>query len=112
MKKILFLAIVTFLVIVIINLSFSIITLWSKKDLLTRTQQELAKKQQEHQQLQQQLKQVAAPGFVEEQARDKLFLAKPGEVIVLFPSASPSAAVRQKQISKPIWQQWWELFWQ
>lgn len=110
MKKILFLAMVTFLVIIIINLAISIVTLWSKRDLLTQTQHELTQEQQQHQQLQQQLKQVTAPGFVEEQARDRLFLAKPGEVIVLFPSASPSAAPMQRVAMKPIWQQWFELF--
>lgn len=110
MKKILFFAAIVFLVIIIVNVSFSIVTLWSKRDLLTKTQQELAQEKQEHAKLQQQLKQVTAPGFVEEQARDKLFLAKPGEVIVLFPSASPSAVPKQQVLAKPNWQQWLGLF--
>lgn len=110
MKKIISLIVIIFLLTVIGNLIFSISNLWSKKDLLIQTKQRLAKEQQEHVKLQVQWQQVNTPSFIEEQARDKLFLSKPGEAVVLLPIASPSGQKVVDQENKPVWQQWWELF--
>lgn len=110
MKKIVFLIIIIFLLTVIGNLIFSISNLWSKKDLLTQTRQKLVQEQQEHAKLQMQWQQVKTPSFIEEQARDKLFLSKPGEAVVLLPTASPSGQKVGDQGSEPVWQQWWDLF--
>lgn len=111
MKRILFLFSVIFLVVLIINLFFSVITLWSKKDVLTQARLTLAQKQQKHEELVRDLAKVQDPSFVEEQARNKLFLGKPGESLVIFPSSTPSAIpVAGGTNWKPAWQQWWELF--
>lgn len=110
MKRIIFIILVLFLIGVIVNLSVSLVTLWSKKDLLTTASNTLEKEQKEHVALQQQLKQVQDPSFIEEQARDKLFLGKPGDVIVLIPTASPSATEKVSGGNEPVWQQWWKLF--
>lgn len=110
MKQIFSLIIIVFLLTVIVNLTFSIFSLWSKKDLLTQTKLQLTTEQQEHVQLQKDWQKVNNPSFVEEQARDKLFLGKSGESIVVIPSASPSASVRVQAESTPLWQQWLGLF--
>lgn len=110
MKRIIFIILVIFLVGIIVNLSISIATLWSKKDLLTTASQQLAKERKDNAALQKELKRVEDPSFVEEEARDKLFLGKPGDVLVLIPTASPSATGQSTGNNKPIWQQWWELF--
>ena len=110
MKRIVFVILVIFLVGIIINLSISIATLWSKKDLLTTASQQLAKEQKEQAFLQKELKRVNDPSFIEQEARDKLFLGKPGDVLVLIPTASPSATQKESGDNKPIWQQWWEVF--
>src|SRR5258706_8976483 len=110
MKRIVFLALVIFLIGVIVNLSISITTLWSKKDLLVTASGQLEREQKEHTYLQQQLKRVQDPSFIEEEARNKLFLGKPGDVIVLIPTASPSATQGENPDTTPIWQKWWELF--
>jgi len=110
MKRIIFLILVIFLVGIIVNLSISIATLWSKKDLLTTAQARLDKEQKEHTRIQQELKRVNDSSFVEEEARDKLFLGKPGDVIVLIPTASPSATQKESGDSKSIWQQWLDVF--
>ena len=110
MKQIIFLIIVILLLVVIGNLVFSVTSLWSKKDLLTQTRERLVKEQQEHIQLQAQWQQVNSPSFVEQQARDKLFLGKSGESLVLVPTASPSGSMKVVQGNLPVWQQWLGLF--
>lgn len=110
MKRIVFFALLIFLGGLIVNLSFSILTLWSKKDVLISTEKQLIAEKQEHQRLVAQWQQVNTTDFVEEQARDKLFLGQPGESVVLFPQATPSGSPKQQGIAKPVWLQWWELF--
>jgi cell division protein FtsB len=110
MKQIVFLIIIFLLLIIIGNLIFSITSLWSKKDLLTQTREHLVKEQQEHLHLQAQWQQVNSPSFVEQQARDKLFLAKPGESLVLVPTASPAGSLKVIQGNLPVWRQWLSLF--
>lgn len=77
---------------------------------MIQTKQQLILQQQENAKLKRQLQEVSTLSFVEEQARDKLFMAKPGEVILLFPSATPSGQVQPSESPKPIWQQWLNLF--
>ncbi len=110
MKRIIYFAAIVFLLTVIANLSFSIVTLWSKRDVLTQAQSQLIKEQEEQRNLKKQWKQVNSPNFVEQQARDKLFLGKPGESLVLIPTASPSAVQQQSASQEPVLEQWWKLF--
>lgn len=109
MKRILFFATIVALLMVIANLSKSIYELYHKKDLLLLTQKKLLLVEKENQQLKEKLTQIQNPAFVEKEARDKLFLAKPGESSILLPIPTP---VKHDGIieNKPNWQQWWELF--
>lgn len=110
MKGIISFVTIIILAIIAVNIAFSIVALWSKKDVLTQTRLELQKEEAQHAKLQTQWQQVNSPDFIEQQARDKLFLSKPGEAVVLFPTASASGSVTQNAANKPILQQWWELF--
>lgn len=83
--------------------------MYHKKDLLVSTQKKLDAVQKENQKLKITLSQVQNPAFVEEEARDKLFLAKPGESSILIPSPTPLPQNLQ-EIAKPNWQQWWDSF--
>jgi len=113
MKKIIFLIILAFSILIINNLVRSIYTLWQKYDLVTLAQKELSKKKQENQRLKSQLSHVQSKEFVEETARNKLFLVKPGEQEVLISedlikgSSTPSAQAKK---SDPNWKKWLELF--
>ncbi len=64
-------------------------------------------------QLKQKMTQVAQPGFIEEIARNKLGLARPGETIVIIPEQAISQVLGvQKQVSEvklPNWQAWLRL---
>ena len=113
LKQLGFFAIIFVSVIIINNLSHSIYTLWQKKSLLLDARQELVIEQTHNQGLKKQLAIVNKPQFIEEQARDKLFLVRPGEGVIVIPSeylqASPSAVPKPPD-TRPNWQKWWDVF--
>lgn len=53
-------------------------------------------------------------GFIEREARERLGLVKPGEVVVILPSkneaTSSSEVSDEAKAPRPIWQQWVSLF--
>jgi cell division protein FtsB len=113
MKKVLFFIILVASVFIINNLIRSIYDLWQKHDLVTLAQKEQERQKQENQRLKSQLSYVKSKEFVEEQARNKLFLVKPGEQEVLISEelikeSSTSSAKEKKD--DPNWKKWWELF--
>ncbi len=95
------------------NLLRSIVNLWQKKSLIGDAQKQLQVQIDENEKLKDQLSRVSKPGFVEEEARDKLFMVKPGEQVVLL-GASQEASSSVGKASSPAsiapWQQWWKLF--
>ena len=113
MKRIGFLIFVIVSLIIIYNFFNSIYTLWHKKDVITKAQLELKQVQQENTNLKKQLSTVNNPEFVEEQARDKLFLVKPGENTVVIPKnlLPTPTALPEKVLEKPNWQKWLAFFW-
>ena len=113
MKRIVFFIILACSILIINNLVRSIYTLWQKYDLVTLAEKERQRQKQENQRLKSQLSHVKSKEFVEETARNKLFLVKPGEQEVLIPedlikgTSTPSA---QKKNGDPNWKKWWGLF--
>lgn len=113
MKRIFFFAVLITSVFVINNLSRSIYDLWQKRDLIVEAERQLLEQKQENQRLKSQLSYVESEEFVEEAARNKLLLVKPGEQAVLIPhdlikeTSSPSANIQEVD---PNWKKWWKLF--
>jgi cell division protein FtsB len=113
MKRIIFILLLIFFVFIIQNLFHSIYSLWQKQELLVNAKNELEKEQRTNQSLRQQIDSVKQPSFIEEQARDKLLLIKPGEQMVIIPKSLIVSEEETKKSSvnkKPNWQQWRELF--
>ncbi len=113
MKKVVYLLILIISLFIINNLIRSIFSLWQKHDLIGEAQKELQQEKNENQKLQDQLDRVKRTEFVEEEARNKLFMVKPGEKVVIMgntPSDSEQKKSSPKEIVIPIWQQWWNLF--
>lgn len=55
----------------------------------------------------------ASQEFVEQQARNELGLARPGETVVILPEALPPVydfAEEEEKEMVPVWRQWLELF--
>ncbi len=97
----------------IINLSRDIWRL-SKSGNQIKVAQEKAKTlEKEHQDLLEKQKYYQSDEFVEEEARNKLGMSKPGEtVVILPPNLSQVLGHSQAQALPeiPNWQQWWQLF--
>ncbi len=112
MKKILFAVLVSSLVLVIIGLSRSIYDLWNKQDLLISYKKQLSSAQNENKVLKSRLAQANNPNFLEEQARDNLFLVKSGEQSVIVPNELLIGTNSAKPIGDnlPNWKKWWNLF--
>lgn len=115
MKKILYLLIIIASIYIMNNLVRSIYSLWQKKDLITAAKMQLAQQQNENEKLQDQLKQVKRNDFIEEEARDKLFMVKDGEKVVILPhlqddQTGQGTPIQEEKPKTPVWQQWLALF--
>ncbi|MCL5434811.1 MAG: septum formation initiator family protein [Patescibacteria group bacterium] len=109
LKKAIFIVVVIVLLVIINNLVRSIYDIWSKQDLLNQAQKELTREEQKNQKLKAELSFVQTPKFIEEEARNKLFLVKPGEQQVLIPNKSTESSKKQ-EVQIPNWQKWLNLF--
>ena len=112
-KKIAFFAIIVILLLTINDLAHSIYSIWQKQDLIVQAQNNLDEEKNENQKLKKDIAQVNQPQFIESQARNNLLLAKPGEGVVMLPSAmvsaSPSLTIKPAD-TRPNWQKWWDTF--
>jgi len=110
-KKIVYIATVIILLVLINNLGHSIYDLWHKQDLLTAAEKKLEIEKEKNKKLKAELSFVQNQAFIEEQARDKLFMSKPGEQDVLIPKnlIQPEKS-KPKVDTRPNWQKWVELF--
>lgn len=111
MKRLLVVGIIVVSLIIIYNLTTSIASLLKKQQLIDNAKRELAEEKKKNELLAEKLKKVGTDEFVEREARDKLYLVRPGEQVVMLPT---NTAVKHqkasKQVLKPAYQQWWELF--
>lgn len=114
MKRFVFFTIVIISLFVMQNMVRSIYSLWQKRDLLVQRENELIKQKQEHARLTEEQRKVESEGYIEKEARNKLFLQKPGESRVVVDKrlieAVAGSKTEAKKDNRPNWQQWLELF--
>lgn len=108
-KTILFVIAVIVSLVIINILGRSIYDTWRKKDLVVKAKTNLAQQKEENRKLKLQLSMVNDPNFVEKEARDKLFLVKPGESGVIVPQDLINKKERKEVIVVPNYQQWIDL---
>lgn len=105
-----------FLIIVLIIYSLISQILGASKsgDRLSKAAEELTKLQMENKELKNRLALIKSSSFVEQQARDKLGLAKPGETVVVIPQEALDkvlgASKKIEEIRLPNWLGWWRVF--
>jgi len=110
-KKIIYIISIAVLLVIINNLVHSIYDLWHKQDLLTTAQKSLDLEKAKNQKLKAELSYVQSDQFVEEQARDRLFMSKPGEQDIIIPKDLIQPEKNQpKPDIRPNWQRWFDLF--
>lgn len=111
MKKLFFFLILAASLFIIRNFVLSIYDLWRKHDLLTQAQTQLQNEKRKQSELTQKLRIAQTSEFVETEARNKLFLVKPGESQVVLPQDDSSArSGEEKEDKRPYWQLWRDLF--
>lgn len=87
----------------------SIVGIWQKRGIVEERRQVLEAEQRKYSELEIKLQEATSAAFVEETARNKLGLVKPGESVIIMNKATPEANILP-QFEKPLWKQWWELF--
>src|SRR3990167_6295734 len=106
MKKILFFVAIVVCAVIINGLVRSIYDLWRKQDLVVSAKTALEKEKEEHEKLKKQLVLVGSQEFIESEARNKLFMVKPGEEGVIVPTDLIEKKVEKKEPEIPNWQKW------
>ena len=99
----------------IVILSRDLWQILSAKNRITDAEEQVEKLEEEQVKLEEQLKLVETDEFVEREARDKLLLAKEGEVVVLLPPGGGIENVElkmenQEEENLKNWKKWLELF--
>lgn len=111
MKKIIFVVVVIVFLITAHNMIQNTISLWQKQHIVKETEEELERVKEENKELTSKLEAVSQPGFVEAEARDKLFYVKPGEQIVFITQEKQDESEEiEETVSTPSWKQWLDLF--
>ncbi len=110
MKKIFFLISIAICILIINALLRSIYDLWNKQDLVVTAENDLRREKKENEKLKQQLVLVQDENFVETEARNKLFMVKPGESGVIVPSELIQKKEKKEVENIPNWQKWVKLF--
>ncbi len=83
---------------------------------IEREKQKIAKLQAEQEELKRQTAKVEGSEFIEKQLRDKLGLAKPGEVVLVLPDEdslrklAPHIPEEEQTLPEPNWKRWLKLF--
>ncbi len=77
---------------------------------MVKAKKDLDREKQENQQLKTELSYVKSQEFIEEEARNKLFMVKPGEAGVIVPQELIKEKIVKKEMALPNWQKWLNLF--
>ncbi len=92
-----------------------ILGILKKKEEIKKEQLKLERLKAKNEELKKQLEYVKTPEFIEKEAREKLNLARPGEVVVILPeNVSEIVDIGKEQKpskeEKPNWKKWLNLF--
>jgi len=97
-----------------INFSKDLIRLLGRKDRIDQVEEKLAEVKKDNQELKTQKNHYQQEEFFEAETRNKLLMAKEGEVVVILPEElkelKDEVIKTIKPIKFPIWRQWLEIF--
>ncbi len=97
----------------IISLSHSVVDLWGRRSIVGQEEARLKETQKRHDELTKRLQTVNTETFVEQEARERLGLAKEGDtVIIMNTNPLPGGEQPKDEFGEPIpnWKQWWQVF--
>lgn len=95
----------------VVSLIRSIIDFLKAEDRIKQEEIKLAQLQLKNDELKKKLEEVESPEYLEKMAREKLGLAKEGEVVVVLPSVLPQPDQKpQPEENLSNWQKWLRVF--
>lgn len=107
-------------ILLLIGLSTSLFRSYQKvsktKLLVEREKKRVEELKNENKKLEEDLARVKSEEFIEKQLRDKLGLARAGEVVLVLPDSetlkklAPKIEVEEEAIPDPTWKKWAKLF--
>lgn len=117
-KAVVYRRLVVLAVFVILSISLvrNMVRISEAKNRLEKTRERLERLERENEELKEKARAVSEFYFVEAQLRDKLGLAKEGEVVVVLPdedilrSLSPEPAQEEEVLPEAAWERWLKLF--
>lgn len=114
-KKLITLAILIIGVSLIVNLSRDILRLLKAGEQVKITEEKVQEQQKEHEELVEKKEYFQSEEFIEEEARNKLNMAREEETIVILPPNVDKMSEWMKQEggeeeNLPNWKRWWNLF--
>jgi cell division protein FtsB len=83
---------------------------------IEKAQDQVEKLKKENEELEEKLAVTKSEGFIEKQLRDKLGLAKEGEIVIVLPdekileTLAPSLEEEEETLPDPNWKKWLKLF--
>ncbi|KKS64434.1 hypothetical protein A3A14_02055 [Candidatus Daviesbacteria bacterium RIFCSPLOWO2_01_FULL_43_38] len=114
-KKIIFVLGVILVIVMVYGFGKQIFSSLEAGKRLDNEAEKLTLLQRRNEELKKKLVEVGSLQFIEQQARDKLSLARPGETIMVIPQSEIDKVLgAQKEVQKivePYWQGWLRLFW-
>lgn len=114
LKRILLGLVMLVFIVIAYNLTSQIFNTLKSGDRLSEATNKLTQLETENKELKKRLEKVQSQEFVEQQARDKLGLAKEGETIVIIPDEKLDqileASREAKIVRLPNWLGWWKVF--
>lgn len=112
-KKAIQIAIIIIGISLIVNLTRDILRLLKVGERIKMTENKLEEAREEERLLLEKEEYYASEEFIEETARNKLNMARPGETIVVLPPNLAEVVGRKEKESVqelPNWEKWWQLF--
>ncbi|NCN58713.1 hypothetical protein COW99_05420 [Candidatus Roizmanbacteria bacterium CG22_combo_CG10-13_8_21_14_all_38_20] len=99
-------------IVLIVNLSRSIIDLSTRSQLVNKAQERLHEVQEENALLREEYQHIQSREYIEEIAREKLGLGKAGETAYVIPQSKSDRSLNEKNMKAeiPIWREWLNLF--
>ena len=97
----------------IVNLSRDILRLLKAADQVKLAEQKVEELKTEKEKLVKKKEYYQSAEFIEEEARNRLNMARPGETIVVLPANIEELASRRQRSQTPDlpnWEKWWRLF--
>jgi len=100
----------------LISLVRNTLKAFEAKKRIEKVEDRAVKLRQENEKLAEKLKEVKSEEFIEKQLRDKLGLAKEGEIVIVLPDEeilrklAPTKEEEEETLPDPNWKKWLKLF--